>query len=64
MGMDMSMGMLRRSSENFAQKLILRNELHSAVGELSLYVSGAEICSGPFATLGLGWGRYKSMKKV
>ena len=56
MGMDKSMGMLRRSSENFAQKLILRNELHSAVGELSLHVSGAEMCSGSFPTLGLGWG--------
>ena len=69
MGMDMSMGMLRRSSENFAQKLILRNELHSAVGELSLHVSGAEMCSGSFPTLGLGWGikvskRYDTHKTV
>ena len=60
----MSMGMLRRSSENFAQKLILRNELQSEVGELLFHVSGVEICSGSFATLGFGWGRYKSIKKV
>ena len=48
--------MLRRSLDNFAQKLIFRNELQSEVWELSLHVSGAEMCSGSFPTLGLGWG--------
>ncbi len=61
--------MLRRSSEHFAQRQTLRNELQSEVGELLFHVSGAEICSGSFTTLGLGWGievpkRYDKHKAV